>query len=93
MKCKLYKGPMHNRLVEVPDYELDKGYVSFVYSDKKSKGLYFGNDVSATIVATRNNVATYQIMIMSGTVAGRKFHGPSVHPDGSLILKYMERKK
>lgn len=93
MRCKLYKGPMHNKVVDVSDKQLESGFVALMCKDPKSKGgsQNFGSTMIYSGMGFK--VVTYQIMIMSGSVGGKKFYGPAVHPDGSLILQYMEKKK
>lgn len=97
MKCKLYKGPLHNKTMEISDYMLNMGRVNLTVKDPKSKAQRFtstsGNSTMTTQIYDGYRVVEYEVKIMSCIIAGRQYYGPPMHPDGSLILKYMEGKK
>lgn len=95
MKVKLYKGPLHNKTMDISDYVLNMGRVSLTVKDPKSKGQRFTNDDGSrlTHIYDGYRLVEYEVKIVSCTIAGRTYYGPSLHPDGTLILTYVEGKK
>ena len=97
MRCKLYKGPLHGKTMDISDYTLNTGRVSLTVNDPKSKGQTFkstnGDSVLLTHIYQGFRVVDYEVKIMSCVIAGRQYYGPSMHPDGTLILTYVEEKK
>ena len=96
MRAKLYKGPRHGKSTDIHPRDLEKGYVDFIVVDRNSNGRVsvnnytIHNQTMQTVVYSGYKVARYEVRIMSGTIAGKSFSAPAMHPDGSIILQYKE---
>jgi hypothetical protein len=94
MKVKFYKGPFHGKVkdIDIPP----GGNVLMAVMDPKAiqqaYKLQPGSDITMVQPIGVRHVL-YRIKVMSGEIAGQRFHSPAVHPDGSVFLEYVPDRK
>ncbi len=96
MKVKFYKGPFHGKVKDINPRDLSNGQLLMAVMDQKAMAQTYKLDLSSPLMMVQPmgvRHVLYRIKIMSGEVAGQKFYGPAVHPDGSLFLEYVPDRK
>lgn len=92
MKVRFYRGPYDGKKLEVNPALVERGVIKVHYTKRRNAAQMQAIPNATIMDLHMTNETSYSIRMMGVTIGGTNYRAPAMHPDGSLIFEWDEKR-